>query len=317
MFAYNHGKFVEQALKSILSQKTSFEVSLRIHDDASIDDTVQVIKRVLSGSGVSWHLTQATENRYPQGLAFFHEFMAETQAEFLAILDGDDFWIDDDKLQRQVDVLDRSPDAALCHHPVLEFSSGKLTTVDWPPPSYRQEIIQGSRLSFQNIISTSSVVLRTSMFPRKMPDGYNVLRIGDYPMWSLTTAGNDIAFVDHPMSAYRVHDSNIWASLDPRDKFDRELEARIYISSHIAEQFRPLWRSGIIDAVKNSLELAFNVERLAQAGLLAQAEIRQKARDAELWEAQQETKQILASRSWRLIKLLREIAGRVRHPRQS
>lgn len=175
VFTYNHEEFIERALRSVLSQKVNFPIKLRIHDDASADGTVDVINEVLADSWIPWELAQAPENRYANGISYFHEFMAESQSEFIAILDGDDFWLDDAKLQEQVDALVRLPSAALCHHPVAEFSYGDLTTVEWPPADVRQELIPGSMLAKKNIISTSSVVLRTTMLPRKMPKGFNRL----------------------------------------------------------------------------------------------------------------------------------------------
>lgn len=303
VFTHNHEAFVEQALESVLSQETDFGISLRIHDDASTDRTVELINRLLSTSVIPWRLVEAPENRYAKGILFFHEFIAQSSAEFIAILDGDDFWTDNHKLRDQVDALDRSPTAALCHHPVMESAQGRLTPIEWPPADYRREIIPGSMLTAQNVVSTSSVVLRASMFPRTMPQGFNNLRIGDYPMWSLAATGHDIAFVDRPMSAYRIHDSNIWASLESEERFDRELEARIYISNNAAEEDRALWRSGIVNAVQGYFDLASKLRR-AESELEIQA--------AELSTAQQELHRVLASKSWAVTKPLRVMMRKLR-----
>ena len=315
VFTYNHEAFVEQALKSILSQKAPFEISLRIHDDASTDGTVGIIKGLLSSSSVPWELTQAPENRYSQGISFFHEFMAESKSEFIAMLDGDDFWIDDHKLRIQVDALDRFPRASLCHHPVLEHVSGEFNPIPWPPAEYRREVLPGSMLALQNPISTSSVVLRGSMFPREMPGGFNRLRIGDYPLWSLATDGREVAFVDRVMSAYRVHGSNIWASLQPEDRFDQELEARIYISNIVAEESRTRWRMGIVNAMKHRFD---STEKLSQLdGKLHEAEIKLDIQATELEAARRETQHLLASTSWAITKPLRAIVSsfkRLRKP---
>jgi len=301
VFTHNHEAFIERALSSVLSQETSFDIHLRINDDASTDNTIGVIREVLSDSPISWQLTESPENRFIHGISFLHEFAAESRSEFIAILDGDDFWTDDHKLQRQVDLLDRFPEAALCHHPLLEYAAGELTPIAWPPFDYRREIIPGSMLTVQNVISTSSVVLRTAMFPKKMPEGFNGLRIGDYPMWSLTTAGKNIAFVDRPMAAYRIHESNIWASLSAEERFDRELEARIYICNNVAEDMRTEWRLGIVDAVSGHLRLDNLAERLAVA------EHERQVLADELSSAERSYQQILASTSWRLTKPLRAI----------
>ena len=294
VFTYNHEAFVERALASVLSQRADFGFTVRIHDDASTDGTVDAIRAALAATDIPWELVQAPTNQYAGGTSFYHEFIAATKADFVAILDGDDYWVDDEKLNDQVGMLVRSPTAALCHHAVLEVVDGEPREVDWPPADFRHEIMPGIRLSDNNVISSSSVVLRTSMFPRTMPVGYNELGVGDYPMWALASAGHDIAFIDRPMTAYRVHAANIFASLDNATSFDRELEARIYICNNVPEEFRAAWRQSMVMAVAyhSGVEL-------------------QSAQN-QLEAARQETRRILGSTSWRVTAPLRAVVERLR-----
>ncbi|MCU1580498.1 MAG: hypothetical protein JWP19_2702 [Rhodoglobus sp.] len=295
VFTYNHESFIERALQSVLDQSTDFEIAIRIHDDASTDGTVERITGLLSGASISWELVVAPVNRYQSGIYYYYEFIAASRAEFVAILDGDDFWLDQEKLQRQVDALDRLPSAAICHHPVLEFVSGELKAGDWPPARYRTEILPGSALTEQNVISTSSVVLRADWLPRPMPEGFNDLRVGDYPLWSLTAAGHDLAFIDRPMSAYRIHDTNIWASLTRAERFDREVEARIFISSHVPSEFKSAWRLAMVGAIGHHLEVESRArEKIANL-------------ESDLRDAREETNQLRASTSWKLTKPLRTV----------
>lgn len=242
IFAFQHEEFIERTLASVVAQRTAFAFNIRIHDDASTDRTVEVARRFLGAGSIPWLIDRAPKNRYAHGIEYFHQFIAASHAEYVAVLDGDDFWLDDGKLQAQVDLLDRFPACALCHHPVMTFTNKGLQALDWPPPPFRQKILAGWRLSEQNFVSSSSVVLRMSAFPRIMPAGFNELSIGDYPMWALATAGHDIAFIDTAMSAYRVHGANIWAQLSSSARLRQEFAARLYIASNVAiDQSR--WRS--------------------------------------------------------------------------
>ena len=306
LFTYNHEPFIARALASVLEQQAQFPISIRIHDDASTDDTVGVIRRVLAESAMPWSLTRAPENRYTKGIAYVPEFIAESTADFVAILDGDDFWTSTEKLQRQIDLLSLHPNAALCHHPTFTYQSGSLTEIAWPPAATRAAILPGSMLAEQNVVSTSSVVLRPTMFPQRFPAGFDRLRIGDYPMWALTSADREIAFVDEPMSAYRVHESNIWATLHPDDQFDRELEARIYISDNVPDDQRVQWRSGIIGLVKYRYEAEMQ-QKLQQL----HAELTTLA--AALDGSHAENRRLTASASWRVTRPLRWLRGRLPH----
>lgn len=250
VFTYNHAPFIADALRSILAQRTAFDVAIRIHDDASTDDTVAVIEAELKDAGIAWSVERAPVNRYSQGFGFVHEFMAASDAEYLAMLDGDDFWIDDGKLQAQVELMDAAPGVALVHHPVMESADGVQTLIEWPPAPYREPLIDGDRLAAMNIISTSSVLLRRTAFPARLPEGLDRLSMADYPLWALTTAGHQIAFIDRPMSAYRVHGTNLWANLSLEERQDRELDAKIYIANALPEPHRGAWRQGIRDSAR-------------------------------------------------------------------
>jgi len=267
IFAFQHEGFIQRTLESVVMQKTDFEFSIRIHDDASTDGTVEVAERFLQGGSIPWQIDRAPENRFTNGIEYFHEFIAASRADYVAILDGDDFWLDDGKLQAQVDLLDRAPSCALCHHPVMTFANGTLDALDWPPRQFREKMLPGWRLSEENFVSTSSVMLRMSSFPKAMPAGFNELPIGDYPMWALTTAGHEIAFIDTPMSAYRVHESNIWARLTPAVRLRQEFAARLYISSNLSSD-QARWRSAtetrFEEVIENLTDRARNAEHAAR-----------------------------------------------------
>jgi len=298
VFAYNHEAFIEQALNSVLSQITDFAFSIRVHDDASTDNTSAVVERVLADARIDWRLERAPHNRYASGIEYFHEFIAASDAEFVAFLDGDDFWVDNVKLQTQVDLLDKHRGAALCHHRTSMLDGDSVLDINWPPLVYREEVLPGEALRSENIISSSSVVLRMSMFPRKMPQGFNGLRIGDYPMWAFATDAHEIAFVDRVMSVYRVHGANIWATLSPAERFDREIEARIYIAANIAHNAH--WRTALVDRIA---EHVAGVEGSLVMRARADAEVQASAAEG----ARQELQQLLASRSWRVTQPLRAI----------
>lgn len=296
VFTFDHEAFIERALQSVLEQKTDFDYSIRIHDDASSDTTVAVAEHVLAESGVDWRIERAPENRYAKGIGYFHEFIAASEAEFVAFLDGDDYWLDDHKLQTQVDLLDQHVAAALCHHRVMELNDGVLSEANWPPTVYREEVLPGETLSRENFISASSVVLRMSMFPRTMPPGFGRLRVGDYAMWALATDGHEIVFVDRVMSAYRIHATNIWALLSPDDRFQREIEVRIYIAANIVAS-KP-WRTALIERVGAHVVGAAG-ERAERAAAEAAAQ------GAAAAGAREELQQLLSSSSWRVTRPMR------------
>lgn len=116
LIVFNHAKYIEGSLKSILSQKTSFPYELIIHDDASTDESVKIIKKILHGRTENIKLIFQKINQYSQGIGPDGIAMKEARGEFIAYCDGDDFWSNTGKLQYQVDRLREYKDCNLCFH---------------------------------------------------------------------------------------------------------------------------------------------------------------------------------------------------------
>ena len=131
------------------------------------------------------------------------------------------------------------------------------------------------------------------MFPDSMPEGYNQLGVGDYPMWALAAIDRDIAFINRAMTAYRVHETNIYASIGLPLRFSRELDARLYVRDNVPEYLKGIWRDGILRAVQYYLD---EIDDLS----------------TKLGAAEATIAGILGSTSWRLTAPLRATASKLR-----
>jgi len=115
---YNHENFIRDCIEGILMQKTTFPVQVLIHDDASTDKTAEIIKEYESKYP---HLIKAfyqEENSYsmPDKHKRREVFMTWRIGKYEAICEGDDYWTDPLKLQKQVDFMEENPDCSLCFH---------------------------------------------------------------------------------------------------------------------------------------------------------------------------------------------------------
>ncbi|WP_162249489.1 glycosyltransferase [Microbacterium sp. Root166] len=315
VFAYNHEDFIERTLKSVLAQETEFAFGLRIHDDASSDATVEIIERTLAASDIPWELVRATENRFSSGVDFWHDFLATSTAPFVAVLDGDDLWLDPSKLQRQMDLLLANPSAAICHHRVVELLGESMHETEWPPPQFREESVPGSQLSEFNPISTSSVVLRRAFLPTRMPAGFNELRVADYAVWALTSQGREIAYIDRPMGAYRIHEGSMYSSQSKRHRILEEMKTRQFIGLHVAEVDRPAWRTGLLNAIDywlgENARLADDLHRIADE--LADVLARNANLQHDLADVIAVVDELQSSTSWRVTAPLRRLRTAINH----
>lgn len=112
---YNHAKYVERALMSVINQKTDFPFEIVVGDDCSTDGTQDILRRIASGHP-EVKLNLRSENTGGRPTLNVYETTKKCTGQYLAYLEGDDFWTDDYKLQKQVDFLENHPEYTACTH---------------------------------------------------------------------------------------------------------------------------------------------------------------------------------------------------------
>jgi glycosyltransferase involved in cell wall biosynthesis len=215
MPTYNHERFIAQAIESVLAQQTSFEYRLNIPDDCSTDNTQMIIKDYAQK-----HPHQIRVLFSPHNIGLLHKdrliikALKLCTAKYVALLEGDDYWTDPHKLQKQVDFLEGHPDFAVCGHNVTMFyEDGSKAPANLLPSNHR-EVSTLEDLLFANIIPTCSAVFRRGLFG-ELPDWYHTLRIGDWPLHIMNAQHGKIRYINEVMAAYRVHPGGMWSGWSP------------------------------------------------------------------------------------------------------
>ena len=117
--AYNQVRFIKDALEGFVMQKTNFPFEVIIHDDASTDGTTEIIKEYEHKYPNIIKPIYQTENQWRKAKTMSKTFIyPHIKGEYVAFCEGDDYWTDENKLQKQVDFLDSHPDYTICFHPV-------------------------------------------------------------------------------------------------------------------------------------------------------------------------------------------------------
>lgn len=113
--AYNHEKFIRDTIEGFLMQKTTFPFEILIHDDASTDNTAEIIKEYeLKYPDLIKPIYQK-ENQLSKGISIILNYtLPRAKGKYIAMCEGDDFWTDPDKLQKQIDFLESNSDYSLC-----------------------------------------------------------------------------------------------------------------------------------------------------------------------------------------------------------
>ena len=115
--AYNHEKYIRSALEGFVNQKTNFDYEVIVHDDASTDNTASIIREYAERYPHIIKPIFQTKNQYSQRVRIFDTFIyPQLTGEYIASCEGDDYWIDENKLQIQVDFLDKHLEYPACVH---------------------------------------------------------------------------------------------------------------------------------------------------------------------------------------------------------
>jgi predicted SAM-dependent methyltransferase len=208
MLAYNHDQFIAQAIDSVLMQEVNFEYEIVIGEDCSTDRTRQIvidyqkkypdkIRLLLPESNLGMHANAINTYKACQG-------------QYIAVLEGDDYWISSDKLKKQVDFLDQNPDFAICFTNTLLFWEDNHRD----PAIFLSQQAETSTIEdllTHNFISTPSVMYRGGLV-QDFPKWYSEQGMGDWTFYILLAEHGKIGYIDEVMSAYRIHPGGVWSS---------------------------------------------------------------------------------------------------------
>lgn len=116
---YNHEKYIKYALDGFLIQETNFDFEILIHDDASTDKTASILKKYEGKYPDKIKIIYQKENQYSKGISPIKLLLNKAQGKYLAFCEGDDYWIDKNKLQKQIDFLEKNSEYMAVYHNVL------------------------------------------------------------------------------------------------------------------------------------------------------------------------------------------------------
>ena len=213
--AYNHEKFIRDALEGFVSQKVNFRYEVLVHDDASTDGTARIIREYEEKYPDIIKPIYQKENQYSKGIDIVGTIITpRLKGTYIAICEGDDYWTDPEKLQRQVDILEAMPSCIACVHQTLEIGcrSGRKRLIS----PYREDgfvdmqtIISGGNKAFQ----LSSLVFRKKAL-EEIPQFVSAVKgTGDSALSMFLGLKGDIFFINRTMSVYRMLSSeSSWTS---------------------------------------------------------------------------------------------------------
>ena len=203
---YNHAPYIRQCLDGFLMQECDFEYEILIHDDASTDGTSEIIREYQEKYPEIIKPIIQTENQWSQGvrgmMARFN--FPRAKGKYIALCEGDDYWTDPLKLQKQVNLLEANYNSVICFHPMSElFIQGNQELQK--KSIFHKNITYRHHLLNINYISTLTVVFRRERYNENNLEKLMNLSMGDYQLYLslLMNSEDEIIYVDETMGVYR------------------------------------------------------------------------------------------------------------------
>lgn len=205
---YNHERFIAQALDSVLMQRVAFGFEIVIGEDCSTDRTLEIVE-----SYEQRHPDRVRVLRAERNLGIARNWQRTVQAcrgQYIAMLEGDDYWTNPQKLQKLADFLDGHPEFATCFHDALVVHENGLPDKPFPIVPKKavyalEDIVQG------NFVPTSACMFRNGLV-KEFPNWYATLpSYCDWHLHALNAQYGKLGYIDEVMSVYRVHAGAAWS----------------------------------------------------------------------------------------------------------
>ncbi len=207
--AYNHERYIRDALEGFVKQKTNYAFEVLIHDDASTDHTADIIREYEKNYPDIIKPIYQTENKYSQHIPINRTYQhSRVQGKYVALCEGDDYWTDPYKLQKQTDFLEKNPKTSICSHRVKRVREGKC--LGYVAPRNRDCIIpvEDVILGGGSFVATNSLMLRAECYKKFLP--FREILNFDYVIQIQGALDGGMGYLNDCMGCYRVGTPGSW-----------------------------------------------------------------------------------------------------------
>ena len=325
---YNHHLYIKEALEGVFNQKVDFLFELLVYDDASNDGTQEIIKKYEIKYPTIIKPIYQKENQYSKGIWPNHVFnFPRVNGKYIAFCEGDDFWSDPFKLQKQVDFLEANPEFMGCSH------NTKILRETVESISEEEFVVNNSQRNIFTIddftkgeayFHTTSWIYRYDRHKNKV--NYLLQRFkGDWFFSMVFASFGPIKYIDEVMSVYRIHDKGVWSELSTQEQVMKNLDAilkinkafdyayeenfmqlfaRVFITSKIDKSIANL--SKLFDSLSKEelVKIIFYIEQYTKK------QEEHIAYEKELWQQREDRIQkIQSSFGWKIGSLIDKLRG--------
>ena len=266
--AYNHENYIADALESFINQKTNFRFEVIVNDDCSTDNTAKIIRQFQKKYPNIIKPIFQTENQYSQGKRMIIDILApKAKGKYFALCEGDDYWTDKEKLQTQINFLEKNQNFSLCIHNSFKVDYNKKNIGEILP------VIENRELSCEDFIKGGGAFIATNSivapikYVIKCPKYFDDFSL-DY-MWQiyLSSMGKTYCFAKK-MSAYRTGTGISWTDRmlqEPKklaNFYDKLIKKMKEIDEELEFKYHKTFTNKIIELQFNNYYLLDDFEKM-------------------------------------------------------
>lgn len=233
MITYNHEKYLEEALDSIIMQKTNFKFDIVVGEDFSTDNTRKILLKYYEKYPSEFKLLLHQKN--VGAMQNQIETLKACTGKYIAMCEGDDYWTDPLKLQKQVDFLEENEDYCLTHHKAGILKEGKISEDHLNKNT--EETTTLYDLSKHNYLRTPTVLFRNPKI-KIFPEYLLKSTAGDYPLYILVLDEfkHKIKYFNKIMGVYRIHEQGLWETRPMYFRLQRWGETLEFLIKHFNKE---------------------------------------------------------------------------------
>jgi glycosyltransferase involved in cell wall biosynthesis len=236
VITYNHESYVRQALDSVLAQETSFPFEIIISEDRSTDSTRDILQEYQALRPDRIRLLLSEVNLHDNEVV--SRAIRAARGKYIAFLDGDDYWVSTDKLQKQHDYMEAHPETAITYHPVERINEeGALFLIHTGAVPGKGNRIDIDDLIHDNVMAACSVVHRRAALGDP-PEWVRDLPHGDWPMAIIAAQKGFVDRIDDIVARYRWNRHGVWSGLTQTEQWTTVLTVLDAVERHLETDHR-------------------------------------------------------------------------------
>ncbi len=242
MTTYNHDKYITDSINSILMQKVDFDYEIVIGEDCSTDNTREILLQF--------------KDQYPEKIKLFlHEknvgmhvnfecIFNACRGDYIAVLEGDDYWTSDNKLQKQVDLFESNFEVVECFHKVKTVYENDDKKSHIFPDFLKRNVFYLNDVISDFFIPTLSIMFKKSAI-NTLPKCFYDVKNPDWLIHILCAEKGNIVYIDEVMGVYRVHAGGVWSGITKVKVLENTIKSAHVVNRYLHFKYETLFKRRI------------------------------------------------------------------------